>query len=111
MEIKPRGMMGFPWVFFNKCWEILKEDIMAVFREFHSKRRFEKSINATFISLIQEKVAMDIKDFRPISLVGVVYKIISKVPMNKLKQVLEKIISNSQNEFIKGRQILECYSA
>jgi hypothetical protein len=48
---------------------------------------FEKSINATFISLIPKKAgAVDIKDFRPISLVGGVYKIISKVLANRLKQ-------------------------
>jgi intergrase/recombinase len=42
------------------------------------------------------------KDFRPIILVGRDYKIISKVLANRLKKVLEKIISNSQNAFIKG---------
>lgn len=50
---------------------------------------------------------MDIKDFRPISLAGVVYKIISKVLANKLKSVLGKIISSYQNAFIGGRQILD----
>jgi len=50
---------------------------------------------------------VDIKDFRPISLAGVVYKIISKVLANRLKSVLGKIISSYQNEFIGGRQILD----
>jgi hypothetical protein len=50
---KARGLMVFLGVFFfHKCWENLKEDIMAFFREFRSKRRFEKSIIASFISLI-----------------------------------------------------------
>jgi hypothetical protein len=35
---------------FQTCWEILKEDIMAVFKEFHGRGSFEKSINATFTS-------------------------------------------------------------
>jgi hypothetical protein len=43
---------------------------------------------------------VDIKDFRPISLVGDVYKLISNVLVNKLKQVLEKMISNYQNALI-----------
>jgi hypothetical protein len=81
---------------------------MVVFREFHGRGNFEKSINATFISLIPKKAgAVDIKDFCPISLVGGIYKIISKVLANKLKKVLEKIISSSQNAFIRGRQILD----
>jgi hypothetical protein len=63
---------------------------MAVFREFNGKRRFEKSINATFISIIPKKVgAVDIKDFRPFSVVSLVYKMISMVLANRLKQVLE----------------------
>jgi hypothetical protein len=49
-----------------------------------------KSFNATFVSLIPKKaVAMDIEDFRPISLVGGVYKIISKVLAIRLKLVWE----------------------
>jgi hypothetical protein len=50
---------------------------------------------------------VDIKDLHPISLVGGVDKIISKVLANKLKMVLEKVISKTQNNFIKGRQILD----
>ena len=50
---------------------------------------------------------MELKDFRPISLVGVVYKIIAKVLANRLKMVLGKIISETQNTFVKGRQIMD----
>jgi hypothetical protein len=61
------------------------------------------SLNATFISLLLKKLGVvDIKDFKPIGLVGGVYKIVAKVLANKLKMVVEKIISKPQNAFIKG---------
>jgi hypothetical protein len=105
---KAPGPDGFSMDFIKACWGVIKEDFMAVFREFHSKARFQDSLNATFIALIPKKVgAVDLKDFRPISLVGVVYKIIAKVLADRLKSVLDKIISKSQNAFVKGRQILD----
>jgi hypothetical protein len=77
---------------------------VAVFSKFHNSCQFEKSLNATFVSLIPKKAdAVEVKDFRPISLVRGVYKIISKVLANRLKSVLGKIISSSQNAVIGGR--------
>jgi len=87
---------------------VIKTDLMGVFWDFHSHSKFIKSINATFIALIPKKSgAVDLKDFRPISLVSGVYKIIAKVLANRLKKVVERIISSPQNAFVKGRQILD----
>ena len=47
---------------------------MAVFHQFYANGQFEKSLNATFVTLIPKKHATnEIRDFRPISLVGGVY--------------------------------------
>ena len=73
---KAPGPDGFTMGFFQSCWEVVKADIMAFLDDFHGGYSFEKSLNATFVSLIPKKTeAMEIKDFRPISLVGGVYKI------------------------------------
>jgi hypothetical protein len=105
---KAPGPDGFTMAFFQACWGVVKHDFMAVFAEFHRRRQLVNSLNATFISLIPKKAdALEMKDFRPISLVGGVYKIVSKVLANRMKSVLGKIISNSQNAFIGGRQILD----
>ena len=60
------------------------------------------------MALIPKKHGADeLRDFRPISLVGGMYKIIAKLLANRLSVVLGKIISPSQNAFVKGRQILD----
>ncbi|XP_059671014.1 uncharacterized protein LOC132316554 [Cornus florida] len=81
---------------------------MGTFQEFHSHGTFEKSLNASFIALIPKKGnASDIKDFRPTSLVRCMYKLIAKVFVLRMRNVLDGIISESQNAFVGGRQILD----
>ncbi len=73
---------------------------------FYDEEGFERSLNLTFVVLIPKKVgASDVKDLRPISLTGSIYKIISKVLANRLREVLGSLLSPSQNAFIQGRQI------
>jgi len=101
------GPGGYSMAFFQACWDVLKEDIMKVLRDFHARGKFERSLNATFISLIPKiPRVVDPKDFRPISLVSGIYKIIFKILANMLTMVLEKIVSKSQNAFIQSRQFL-----
>jgi ABC-type uncharacterized transport system ATPase subunit len=78
-----------------------------VCQEFQEHYQFERSLYTTSVSLIPKKHGVDeLKDFRPISLVGGMYKIIAKLLANRLATVLGKIISPSQSAFVKGRQIL-----
>lgn len=103
--IRHQALMVFLWLFSRLVRRSLKR---ISFQEFHIRGKFEKNIKATFIPPIPKKArAVNIKDFRPISLVGRVYKITSKVLVNRQKTVLEKIIFRSQNAFIRGRQILD----
>uniref|UniRef100_A0A2N9HAI3 Reverse transcriptase zinc-binding domain-containing protein n=1 Tax=Fagus sylvatica TaxID=28930 RepID=A0A2N9HAI3_FAGSY len=85
-----------------------EENEIEIVVEFHEYCQFERSLNATFVSLIPKKHGADeLKDFRPISLVGGMYKIIAKLLANRLTVVLEKIISPPQSVFVKCRQILD----
>jgi len=62
------------------------------------------SLNATFIGLIPKKAnAEDIRDYRPISLVGCIYNLLSKVLAQRLRGVIGFLISENQNAFVGGR--------
>ena len=109
--------------FFQSCWGVLKIEIMVVFHNFHAQAVFEKSLNVSLLALIPKKVdtvevkdfrlipkkvdVVEVKDFRLISLVGGIYKIIFKVLANRLSRMAHGLISDSQNAFVKGRQILD----
>ena len=69
---------------------------MGFFRKFHERCRFVKSLNATFLVLFPKKGGIeDLKDFRPISLVGSLYKLLAKVLANRIKKVMGKVILES----------------
>ncbi|RVW77230.1 putative ribonuclease H protein [Vitis vinifera] len=55
----------------------------------------------------KERGAEDLKDYRPISLVGGLYKWLAKTLANRMKGVLAKVISTAQNAFVEGRQIMD----
>jgi hypothetical protein len=105
---KASGPDGFTMAFFQSCWGVMKHDVMAVFSGFIRRRKLVTSMNATFVSLVPKKAeAVEMKDFWPISFVGGMHQILSKVLASRLKTMLGKIISKSQNAFIGGRQILD----
>ena len=105
---KASGPDGFTMAFYHHCWRVVEKDVLAIFEEFFQHCKFEKSFNATFIALIPKKIdASNFRDFRPISLVGSVYKILAKVLANRLRVVLDQLIFETHNSFVGGRQILD----
>ena len=81
---------------------------MVVFKDFFVSGKFVKNLNSTFIVMVPNKEGEnDFKDFRPISLVGSLYKLIAKVLANRLKKVMSRLVNKAQNAFVEGRQILD----
>ncbi|XP_050232953.1 uncharacterized protein LOC126681456 [Mercurialis annua] len=108
---KAPGPDGFNMFFYGRSWQIVKEDIMQIFNDFCSTGLFPKGLNTAFLILIPKvKGASNIKDFRPISLINGIFKLLSKVLANRLAPCLPDIISENQFGFIKGRSIHECHS-
>ena len=105
---KAPGPDGFPLAFWSFSWDFVKAEVLGFFKEFHEQGKFVRSINATFLVLIPKKQNVaDLKDLRPISLVGGLYKILAKVLANRIKRVMSKVISPEQSAFVEGRQILD----
>ncbi|RVW65596.1 putative ribonuclease H protein [Vitis vinifera] len=105
---KAPGPDGFTLAFWHFCWDFVKDEIMGLFKDFFERGKFVRSLNTTFLVLIPKKGgAEDLTDFRPISLVGSLYKLLAKVLANRLKKVVGKVVSTTQNAFVEGRQILD----
>ncbi|XP_048605708.1 uncharacterized protein LOC106424118 [Brassica napus] len=103
---KAPGPDGMTALFYQKFWDIVKEDLTLMVNQFLFEGTMASGLNDTNICLIpkiQKPNAM--AQFRPISLCNVSYKIISKVLCQRLKKVLPGLISETQSAFVAGRQI------
>lgn len=76
--------------------------------EFHENERIVKGANSSLVVLIPKKRnPVQISDYRPISLIGCIYKVISEVLTNRIKKFIGMVISEPQSAFISDRQILD----
>ncbi|GKC44323.1 RNA-directed DNA polymerase, eukaryota, reverse transcriptase zinc-binding domain protein [Tanacetum coccineum] len=105
---KAPGPDGFTFGFFRHFWHLVDRDVCEAVRYFFKFSDLPKGCNSSFIALIPKiPDANLVKDFRPISLIGSIYKIIAKILTNRLVDVLGGIINEVQSAFIKDRQILD----
>ncbi|GKD23822.1 RNA-directed DNA polymerase, eukaryota [Tanacetum coccineum] len=105
---KAPGPDGFTFGFYRRFWYLIESDVYDVVRYFFIYDDIPKGCNSSFIALIPKiSDANLVKDFRPISLVGSLYKIIAKIMANRLVGVLGDIVSEVQSAFIADRQILD----
>jgi hypothetical protein len=105
---KALGPDGFPIEFYQSCWEIIKNDLMDLFNEFHLGNLPLYSLNfGTIILLPKCWEAAKIQQYRPICLLNVSFNFFTKVATNRVTQVVQKVISPSQTVFLLGRNIME----
>ncbi|GJT92663.1 RNA-directed DNA polymerase, eukaryota, reverse transcriptase zinc-binding domain protein [Tanacetum coccineum] len=105
---KSPGPDGFSFEFYRKYWTTIDDDVFQAVRDFFVNGHFPRGCNSSFIALIPKiQDAKFVKDFRPISLIGSVYKIIAKILDNRLCLVLPYLISDVQSAFVANRQILD----
>ncbi|GKV48452.1 hypothetical protein SLEP1_g55265 [Rubroshorea leprosula] len=107
-SFKSPGPDGFNFRFIKAMWEEIKQDVIGFVQEFHEHGKLVRGSNSSFIALIPKvENPYRIEDYRPISLIGVMYKILAKLLANRLRKVLDKIIGEQQMAFIEGRQMMD----
>ena len=97
---KAPGLDGMNALFYQKSRHVVGNSVVLAVLDFLNNGNILPDINHTNIVLIPKVKNLErMSEFRPISLCNVIYKIISKVLANKLKQVLPQIISPTQSAF------------
>jgi hypothetical protein len=91
-SFKSPGPDGINFGFIKDFWHELKDDFMRFLVEFHRNGKLKKGVNSTFIALIRKVDSPQrIADFRPISLVGCMYKVLA----NRLCSVIDLVVSDT----------------
>lgn len=94
-ECREHKLSNLDWYnfhFIKTFWSLLKNDVMKFIGDFHTDEVFPKGANSSFISLIPKvHDPQGLEQYRPISLVGCMYKIVTKVLSNRLKTVLGSV--------------------
>jgi hypothetical protein len=105
---KAPGPDGFPAEFYQVFWSLIKDDLMAMFHDFHQGKLPLFSLNFGILTLVPKlKEVKMIQQYRPICMLNVSFKIFTKVLANRLKVVANKVITPTQTAFLPGRNIME----
>jgi hypothetical protein len=105
--ISPPGPDGFTGIFFKKCWGIIKYDVMRAIESFGDLhvQSFHWLNSANIAFLPKKEGAEEVADFRLISLIHAIAKIIAKMLAIRLAPFMNELVSNAQSAFIKKRSI------
>uniref|UniRef100_A0A803NMW7 Reverse transcriptase domain-containing protein n=1 Tax=Cannabis sativa TaxID=3483 RepID=A0A803NMW7_CANSA len=106
--LKAPGPDGLSGCFFRKYWDIVGRNFCDVVIDFFRMGSMNLNLNSTFIYLIpNSKNPERIEQFRPISLCNFLYKVIAKILSNRLRPLMDVLVSPFQYAFILGRWIAE----
>lgn len=104
--LKAPGPDGYPGLFYQSYWGIVKESTVAAVKRFFESGFLLKEMNLTNLVLIPKvPVPEKLSQFRPISHCNLCLKIITKILANRLKPILDQIITPHQFAFIPGHLI------
>ncbi|KAK4267368.1 hypothetical protein QN277_024155 [Acacia crassicarpa] len=102
--LKSPGPDGFNALFYQNQWATVGMSIISYVKFLFANPQAISEINNTLIVLIPKKDHPEsMGDFRPISLCNVIYKVVSKIVVNRLKPILPHVIAPNQCSFVPGR--------
>nr|GEU76060.1 hypothetical protein [Tanacetum cinerariifolium] len=105
---KSLGPDGYTAAFFKEARDIISKDVMLAIREFFVNGKLLKELNHTIIALIPKVSSLArVNDYRPISCCNVLFKCISKIIANHIKESLKMLVSSNQSAFVPGRNIAD----
>ncbi|GJT29391.1 hypothetical protein Tco_0909666 [Tanacetum coccineum] len=103
---KAPGPDGYSAAFFKEAWDIIAGDVTKAIKEFFINGVLLKELNHTIIALIPKVTnPIRINDYRPISCCNVLFKCISRIISNRMKESLSDLVSLNQSAFVPGRRI------
>ncbi|GKD78976.1 RNA-directed DNA polymerase, eukaryota [Tanacetum coccineum] len=107
-EDKSPGPDDFTFEFFRKYWAIVGPDFSIAVEWFFEHGDFAIGCSSSFVALIPKVLDPKVvSDYRPISLIGSLYKVITKILASRLSMVISDLISDVQSAFLPNRQILD----
>ncbi|WVZ79231.1 hypothetical protein U9M48_026835 [Paspalum notatum var. saurae] len=106
---KAPGPDGYTGRFYKSCWPVIKGDVLAALsRLLQGDVSKLHLLNSAYITLIPKSAeAIEVKDYRPISLVHSFAKLVTKILANRLAPLLKNLVAPNQSAFVKGRCILD----
>ena len=106
--LKAPGPDGMPPIFFQSFWSMVGDDVSFAMLDCLNNCYIPHDLNHTYVTLIPKVKSPEfISEFRPISLCNVIYKLMSKVLVNRLKKVLPYLVSENQSAFQAGKVITD----
>lgn len=94
---KAPGPYGFTIGFYKDYWQTIKSSLVSLIQTFMDTLERDPALNHTHICLVPKiENPISVRDYRPISLSNVAYKLLSKVLSERLKPILHSIISENQ---------------
>ena len=106
---KTPGLDGLPIEFYKSMWHIIRKELLQVVRCIFSNIMMGKDMNIGVIKLVpKSNTSSNIENLRPITMLNVDYKIVTKLIANRLKQLLPLFISPEQFCGVPGRSITNC---